>query len=399
MKILSTLFDGRIKAYSALVEFSVPQYLEIAKNILQNNDFQRRRVKSSSSVYSLLREDLKAGCTIPPLVLALSIDDLQITPNSSSDEEIIAQIESNEERLVILDGLQRTYTLIDVERELQQKQDEVTLKHFYENKLRLEIYLGINKLGILYRMLTLNTGQSPMSLRHQVEILYSDYLDHNVHGINLLREVDETRANQLGEYKFSDIVNGFTSYILRDESTIDRSDLLENIKSLEKLALENQDRDLFQNYLSSYHKLVLKMDELSNGWLFKEGNSDDEDNSDIELSGRAFGSNAVKIFSKPQVMTGFGAAVGYLRDKSLISSFEDISAMINDIHYEHTAEGPFNSLVVKLDEIRQRAKKIGNAQRMYFYYFFREIFNEAGDAFLALDQAVEAAYKRYLLNE
>lgn len=393
MKILSTLFDGRIKAYSALVEFSVPQYLVIAKNILQNNDFQRRRVKSSSSVYSLLREDLKAGCTIPPLVLALSNDDLQITPNSSTDEEIVTQIEANKERLVILDGLQRTYTLIDVERELQQKQDEVALKRFYENKLRLEIYLGINKLGILYRMLTLNTGQSPMSLRHQVEILYSDYLDHNVKGINLLREVDESRANQLGEYKFSDIVNGFTSYILRDESTIDRSDLLENIKSLEKLALENQDRDLFQNYLSSYHKLVLKMDELSSSWSFNE------EDSGIELSGRAFGSSAIKIFTKPQVMTGFGAAVGYLRDKGLVDSFEDISEKINEIHYENNPETTFNNLTVKLDEIRRKAKKIGNAQRMYFYYLFRELFNEMGDAFLVLDQAVEAAYKRYVLNE
>ena len=393
MKILSTLFDGRIKAYSALVEFSVPQYLVIAKNILQNNDFQRRRVKSSSSVYSLLREDLKAGCTIPPLVLALSNDDLQITPNSSPDEEIVTQIEANKERLVILDGLQRTYTLIDVERELQQKQDEVALKRFYENKLRLEIYLGINKLGILYRMLTLNTGQSPMSLRHQVEILYSDYLDHNVKGINLLREVDESRANQLGEYKFSDIVNGFTSYILRDESTIDRSDLLENIKSLEKLALENQDRDLFQNYLSSYHKLVLKMDELSSSWSFNE------EDSGIELSGRAFGSSAIKIFTKPQVMTGFGAAVGYLRDKGLVDSFEDISEKINEIHYENNPETTFNNLTVKLDEIRRKAKKIGNAQRMYFYYLFRELFNEMGDAFLVLDQAVEAAYKRYVLNE
>lgn len=395
MRILSKIYDGRIKAYSALFEFSVSQYLEIAKAILQNNNFQRRRVKSSSSVYSLLREDLKAGCTIPPLVLALSNDNLQITPSSSdeSDEEIVTQVSSNVERLVILDGLQRTYTLIDVERELQQKRDEEILQSFYSHKLRLEIYLGINKLGILYRMLTLNTGQSPMSLRHQVEILYSDYLNHNVQGIYLLREVDESRPSQLGEYNFNDIVNGFTSYILRDESTIDRSDLLENIKSLEKLALENQDRDLFQNYLSSYHKLVLRMNELSNGWLFNE------EDSGIELSGRAFGASAIKIFTRPQIMTGFGAAVGYLRDKELVDSFEDISKKIDEIHHEDDAETAFNNLVIKLDEIRKKAKKIGNAQRMYFYYLFRELFNEMGDAFLVLDQAIEAAYKRYLLNE
>lgn len=44
---------------------------------------------------------------------------------------------------------------------------------FNENKL-VEIYFKINRFGNLYRMLTLNTGQTPMSLRHQIEILYGN---------------------------------------------------------------------------------------------------------------------------------------------------------------------------------------------------------------------------------
>jgi hypothetical protein len=391
MKILSKLFDRRIRAYNILTEFSIFQYLEIAKDILQNNALQRKRVKSSSSVYSLLREDLKSGCTIPPLVLALSNENFEsssINQSDASNDEIINYINTNIKRLIILDGLQRTYTLIDVERELKQQKNEDTLDNFYNHKLRFEIYLGINKLGILYRMLTLNTGQSPMSLRHQVEILYSDYLDHNIKGIQLIREVDEENPSQLGEYRFNDIINGFTSYILRDESTLDRSDLLDNIKSLEKLALESQDQDLFQSYLNSYHNFIVKMNDIAGDWTFDE---------QIDLSGRPFGSNVLKIFNKPQVMTGFGASVGFLKDKNLIESFDDIFDKINSISLD--SKESLNNIILKLDDIRKTAKKIGNAQRMYFYYFFRDLFNSASDSFLSVDESIESSYKRYKLNE
>jgi hypothetical protein len=104
-------------------------------------------------------------------------------------------------------------------------------------------------------MLTLNTGQSPMSVRHQIEILYSNYLDKNISSeIRLLKEVEETTPHRIGEYRFNDVIDGFTSYILRDESSLDRRDLLESIKSLEKLALENQDKDLFLKLLKNKEK-------------------------------------------------------------------------------------------------------------------------------------------------
>ncbi|MEB3151735.1 MAG: hypothetical protein VKL60_22300 [Sphaerospermopsis sp.] len=137
-------------------------------------------------------------------------------------------------------------------------------------------------------MLTLNTGQSPMSVRHQIEILYSNYLDENIpEGIRLVREVDEETPHQIGEYRFNDVIDGFTSYILRDESSLDRRDLLESIKSLEKLALENQDKDLFQNYITTYNKFVEKIQELAGDWEFN--------NEESSLSGNPFGSKVFQI--------------------------------------------------------------------------------------------------------
>ena len=75
-------------------------------------------------------------------------------------------ISANPQNLVILDGLQRTYTLIAAKEELEKENDSKALSNFLNQKLRLEIYTGINKFGILYRMLTLNTGYRWHSVSH-----------------------------------------------------------------------------------------------------------------------------------------------------------------------------------------------------------------------------------------
>lgn len=103
-----------------------------------------------------------------------------------------------------------------------EKNDDDDKQRVYSNKIRAEIYIGINKLGILYRMLTLNTGQTQMSTRHQIEIIYSDYVDTDIEGIRLLREVDDQSPRRQGEYKFQDVIEGFTSFIQRDYLTMER---------------------------------------------------------------------------------------------------------------------------------------------------------------------------------
>ncbi len=390
MEILSKIFDNRIKAQNILTETSIREYLEIANIIRENNPFQRRRLKSYSLIYNLLKEDLKIGCTIPPLVLALSDEKLK-NININDNNEIINYIDTHREQLIIIDGLQRTYSLLDLEEDLKLGNNQNILNDFYQHKLRFEIYLGLNKTGILYRMLTLNTGQSPMSVRHQIEILYSNYLDENIQGIRLLREVDEESIHKIGQYKFSDVIDGFTSYILRDENTLDRRDLLENVKGLEKLALEDKDYRLFQEYLKTYNKCVLKIEKLADDWSFNE--------EEIMITGKPFGSTVYKIFSKSQLMTGFGAAMGFLKDKKLINSFDDINNCIPNIKLSQNDHNFLDELILKLDDISKTAKRIGNSQRIYFYYLFRELFSSESDSFLSIDESIESGYKKYKLNE
>lgn len=260
MEIISVLEDKRIKSWNLLVEFEIQEYLLIAEKILKNNIFQRKRVKSSSTVYSLLRDDLKAGCVIPPIVLAITHEDFPVDPDQdkkqmSKNFEVF--MTNNIKNVLVLDGLQRTYNIIDANSELANSNDRIGIQNYHRNKLRCEFYLGIDKLGILYRMLTLNTSQTPMSLRHQIEILYSDHLNHQIEGIRLLRDTDDQTSKRLGEFSFKDVIEGFTSYLMHDYLTFDKTDILGNIKSLEKLSKENQGHDIFKSFINCYYSFQL----------------------------------------------------------------------------------------------------------------------------------------------
>jgi hypothetical protein len=387
MQVKSRIEDLKINAINLLVEISMAEYVEIAKTILTNNAFQRRRVKSSATVYSLLKEDLKQGCIIPPIVLALSQNLDNTTISKLSDEELIKVINQNHKNLLILDGLQRTYTLIELRDQIVQEKDEDLINMLDTRQLRVEIYLGINKIGILYRMLTLNTGQTPMSLRHQVEILYSDYLSTPPPNILLLTESDNRTPQNFGEYKFKDVIEGFDSYLERDELPIDRGDLLDNIKSLEKLSKENNQLDLFSTFLEAYNSFIIKVDEISPAWIFEKNEIS------YSMSGSAFGKNVVGIFSKSQALTGFGSAIGKLIDFGISTSFQDILNEIPNITLGD--DDGLDQLIINLDRIKVNSKKIGNDQRLFFHFFFRELFNKDGDSYLSIKDSVREAYKSF----
>ena len=371
---------------------SIEEYLEVAGDIIKNNEFQRKRVKNSSTVYALLKKDLRCNCTMPPIVLAIKAEKMNYLLNPFNvDEEQIKKM-FKPENLIILDGLQRTYTILELIEELKSEEDnQEELSKVLSNSIRIEVFLGINKIGILYRMLTLNTGQTPMSIRHQIEILYSDYSEHNIEEVSLLKETDSKTIKRIGEYQFRDVIEGFNSYLDRNELGISRDQLLENIQNLEKLALENSSSDLFKDYILTYNSFVKKLDSFEEGW--------DISRSDVNING-VFGKNIMQIFTKSQVLSGFGAAVGKLKDLKMIEGFETIKDNINSIVVSHNRELTFNqamtNLLKKLDSIKNEAKKIGVAQRLFFTYFFRELFNHNSDSYLDIDSAINTGFDKYI---
>ena len=365
------IFDKKVNAYNQMYECSIKEYYELVKNILGNNEYQRRKVKSSSSIYSLLKEDLKQGCMIPPIVMAYV---------GENDSIIDLNSEETKKHLLILDGLQRSFAILDIVNETQNLFDYN--ESVLDLPIRIELYTNINRMGILYRMLTLNTGQTRMSTRHQIEIIYSDYITHSpLSNIQLIKEVDNDTPKSIGQYKFRDVIEGFTSYIECDYLTLDRQDLLDQVKTLTKLRNETEGVELFTKYIDTYHKFVVKMN-----YFFP--------NKIEDICVSQFGSSVIEIFNKSQSLTGFGAAVGIMQEKGIINGFEIIQEYITKLYDENIKDG-LETLLTNLDEIRRKAKKIGNDQRLYFHYLYRKLFDPEKDSFLDFSKSAIAAYKEY----
>lgn len=380
MEVKSRIFDHRINSENVLIQTTLGEYLDLISEAMGKNPFQRKRVTSSKTVYSLLREDIRKGCVIPPIVLALSYDvaDNGPQPSKKDDCEIIDAIFRRQGDLLILDGLQRTHSFKDVISETLGNE----LDSIRNTPIRIEVYMGLNKIGILYRMLTLNSGQTPMSLRQQIEMLYWEYHSTGVQGIKFIREVDSEHATQSNEYNFKEVIEGFNSYLERNEQPLERIDLLENIRSLEKLSHENNNRDLFKEYVSALHNFILKVVDLMGGVSI----------SKEDLPGKAlWGKDAKQCFKKAQVFAGFGAAIGKLKDRELISNLEDIEEICDQLFFSCDPQDFLLELNSALDWISKNTKKIGSAQRMFFQFYFRELLNAEGDSFRDLKASIDGA--------
>ena len=384
MKLLSEIMDERINSNNLIYEITVGEYLSFAEKIIKNNDLQRGRVKTSKTIYALLVDDYLEGCIIPPIVLAYSG---KIDSETYKRDDFSEFLTNNSSNLLILDGLQRTYTMIEAVKKATS--DEIKLMDFRKRVLRVELYVDINRFGILYRMLTLNTGQTPMSIRHQIEMLYSELKDKKIEGVKLISDKEGKANPNNNEIKFVDAIESFSSYMTRSELKIDRIEILDNIKMLEKISKENMNQDTFVNYINLYMHLFKTMNEIS------DVDSFESDIAELELKGNPFGKSTNSIFSSSQSMTGFGAAVGKMIDRNVIKDFNEVLNIIEIIKEKNDGNEGFMALLETLDRISHSAKKIGNEQRLFFAFFYRELFNQEGDAFSDITKAVEYGYEKY----
>lgn len=381
---MNYIHDHRVDADNYMLQMTIEEYYELVKDSLNDNEYQRKRVRNASSIYNLLKQDLKQGCIMPPIVLAY-------TENIKNPENIINELKEGRQKLKILDGLQRSYTIkeiVDEENSPSLFTTEGTSP--LKNYIRVEIYTGIKKLGILYRMLTLNTGQTQMTTRHQIEIIYSDYKNNcEVEGVRLLSEVDSGNPSILGEYKFRDVVDGFTSYLQKDYLTLDRMDILDNVKNLERLSVEDMNMNLFNEFIDSYNHFVKKLNALYPNEILEN-----QLRTDLSLRAAPYATSYIKLFNKSQSLTGFGNAIAVLKDLKILRGFDELKSLIEKLD-ETTAEMGFWCLIEKLDQVRALAKKIGNDQRLYFHHFFKKLFDKNESSYLDLNEAANNAFNEY----
>lgn len=390
-KVKSILNDERIGAYNALIEISIGEYLSFAKDIIDQNEFQRKRV-IKGRIKDILRDDLLRNCLIPSIVLAIADPSVSrvVDSNDYQRAQLIIDNAIADKQILIIDGLQRTYVLMGLEDDLKRTKDENSLHKLYAHKIRAEIYLGLNRMGLLYRMITLNTGQTTMSTRHLMEILFLDYSRIGVDGIRLIKDKDEESIDEnTTTFNFKVILDGFNSYVEKKEGIIERVDILDNIRSLDAISLEDEKLDIFKEFLLTHQCFLQELFNKSNNWQF---NAAQNQQSEYKLNSSPFGKSVLNIFKRSQAITGFGAALGIIREQKKLS-LADIRDIIPMVTCRDNDWNSFLGLLLKqLDLIKEKSKKIGPDQRYYFKYFFRSLINPDSDNYLNMNEAATYAY-------
>jgi hypothetical protein len=398
------LVDQRVRALNVSLSIEVEEYLQLLEDIIDANELQRNKVRSHNPRV-LLKSDLLSGCVIPPIVLACSEagvagfrEDIERALDSQlqTDPTVLfgkVQDVFRKHQLIILDGLQRSYALMEAAREDVPREIH---ERFLKRELRIELQLGLSKRGLLYRMLTLNTGQTPMTLKHQLEILYKDYEDAGRDdGIALMSEKSGKKPQRIGDFSFADAVNMYQARLTGDAAPIDRAGIVDQLQrdqilqAYDEASNEDVDtRDIFAETLICYVSFIQRIDELALNWHY-EG---------TEIN-NPFGKSIFQIFVKPQPMGAFGATIGLVLDSGsksakIFATPDQIRRIVEQVNLPTNPAETFDQVIDLLAAVQARSKKVGEDQREFFSEWFRFIFDVEGSTYLDVAASANKAVGR-----
>lgn len=199
--INGTVAFGRA-AYSEAIEHLIP--------LIDKTEFQRKL--QDKKFYSKLQRDLSDGCVMPPITVAFVTDE-----EFKTIKDIEKYVNANIANSFVLDGIQRLNTLHRAAEEFEFGE---------EHKLYINFIFCDSIEKLLYRMITLNNGQRPMTPRHQVEIMIANAFDFNKLGISVVAEKDSSSTIARKSFRKSDIIQAYLAF-MADSPIVDNKKIIE----------------------------------------------------------------------------------------------------------------------------------------------------------------------------
>ena len=210
MKILDMQMDVVIDGQVAFGKASYNEAVKILVPLIDKTEFQRKL--QDKKFYNKLERDIEDGCVMPPITVAI------LTSQSFTTLKGIQEhIEKNISKSFVLDGIQRLNTL-----------SRAAVKYDFgeEYQIYINFILCSSVEKLLYRMITLNNGQRPMTPRHQVEIMIANVFDFKGMGIDVVAEKDSTIASARRAFRKSDIIQAYLAF-MADSPIVDNKKIIE----------------------------------------------------------------------------------------------------------------------------------------------------------------------------
>ena len=333
----------------------------------------QRNIIRGTKAYATLRADLKRGCLLPPIVLAFKnvslpaqirnciLEGRPIQEDRENLDLITQSINSITSRDVyIIDGLQRTNAI-------QQTLDEITepekREELLDRSLRLELWLNIPFGALAYRMLVLNAGQKPMSIKHQIEVL-SMKLDEelgSIPGIDIYKSTESRRRTRPGQFQLAKLAQAFQAWLQGQPNLDVRNAIMEQM--LADSAIETLGNSLEDGVSSSqedgFRRLVTWVVDVDSKLPLEE----------------------IEFFGSDTVLLGLAAALGsaerneILKERAwqCLETFK--SRYTENPQVDHLAIHEYDALRKSIDTTKVN---VGQATREIVFGAFQEFFISAG---------------------
>lgn len=219
IKVYDVAYDNVIKSHFAIGSTSYSYAIDELFHLIDKLKIQRKLLENK--IYKRLENDLKVGCIMPPITVAFISEE-----NLQNPHEIKNYINQNIKNAFILDGIQRLSTLNRISKEIHQDVLDRGI-------ITLNILICPSMDNLLYRMITLNNGQKPMTPKHQIEILTTNDPIFNSLEMRLTTEREGYTKDTISR---ADIVKAYLAYI-SNSTNIDNNKIIES--KLEELIAEN----------------------------------------------------------------------------------------------------------------------------------------------------------------
>jgi hypothetical protein len=362
VEALSIDRDDRLRNYCVTAKCSYSDFLTLTEGAERNLEIQRSIIKGTKA-YATLRSDLKRGCILPPIVLAVSVQlqaDLNagVPPNLAQLSADLSTVTSD--GVYVIDGLQRTNAIRQTADELDGEDRDI----FLSRLLRVEMWLNIPFSAIAYRMLLLNAGQRPMSVKHQVEVLSSKLVSdlQGIPGLDIFRVLDTRRRTQPGQFPLAKIAQAFQAWLQGQPNLDLRNTVMEELLAESAIEVLGQTVPVGANGRNpdGFHRYA--------AWLVQ-----------LDL---ALEVESISFLGNETVILGLSAAVGAMERNEALASrvWPALERLLNEVRRNRNADPLYLATFEKLRQGIDASKvNVGLATREMVFNAFKEYIRGAGD--------------------
>ena len=268
MIVIDSYCDEKRKCISLVTKMTLEEYRELTYDAFantQNNgnlDGQRGVIKKSAAANRIkkrMQEDFVNGAIFPQVVIGIE-GELAIYEKLEPGQELSTAY-FVKDKVSIIDGMQRSY---------------IYFNNYEGNErrtIRVEFWIAEDGIQLLYRMLVLNTGQTPWNTRRQVEVVFGNLLSkieetiqknyvEMADKIQFIGVDDQKRRTKAGVYPKNSIVELYLGFSTRSVKTNVSDDLAEEYQRFDMMeSIEhNENFDLFVFSLIQMAKMDISLE-------------------------------------------------------------------------------------------------------------------------------------------